>query len=804
MASIQFENIAPSSGINIKGESYGTSFADFNGDGWTDLWSPNHHDPGSLFLNKRDGTFEDVTNRVFLDPKNVDPHGSAWADFDNDGDQDLSQSIGGAFGGSVAEVDPRYFNQLFVNLNGKLDNRAGELGVADPGGRGRSPLWVDYDNDGLLDLVLANGVKELEGVPEGEQPPSTIFRQTQNGRFEEVRVETGFDQKHARYGILTDITNDGRMELIFPGSDRIYEIGKTPFKDISRNYIPGGNFPNHRDIAAADFNGDLKVDLYLAREQLSSDYAQPAANMARVLFREAVGKEQGLSLKTQNTATLTFRIRGPQYQFNLNADQIFIGSTGINPRDVAQRDNAIEFTIPVGEIDARGIAAHQPGVDRGLYIGFDQTQGEWTVLWSNNRTQPEIHQPIIEVESTAPISDLSPINFAATRDTNVENDILLLNTGRGFEEKPQETFRQLPGSASSVTPGDFDNDMDVDLYIVTTGAIANTPNVFYENQGDGTFKQIQNSGAEGTKLGLGESVVTSDYDQDGFLDLYVTNGRNILGTWFHDEISPNELFKNKGNNNHWLQVDLEGTISNRDGIGSQVFATVGGVTQLREQGGATHTFAQNDKRIHFGLAENRRVGLLEVRWVSGTRQQLTDIAADQILRVVEGVGSDGRDTIKGSTKGDRLDGKANDDSLTGDQGEDRIIGGNGDDILAGGSGDDTLVGGTSQDKLTGGGGRDTFQYGRPSEGADTLTDFSASEDVIELTDGDAFGLNGSGISEQQFALGTAAQDSSDRFIYDQNTGDLFFDVDGAGTTAQQRIATLSNREAIGSQNFRIA
>ena len=181
--------------------------------------------------------------------------------------------------------------------------------------------------------------------------------------------------------------------------------------------------------------------------------------------------------------------------------------------------------------------------------------------------------------------------------------------------------------------GDFDNDMDLDIYLVCTGRVANLANRLLENDGHGNFREVSGAGgAAGSRLGVGDSVVTADYDRDGFLDLFVTNGSGSLP--FADE-GPHQLFHNMGNGNHWLEIDLEGTVSNRDGIGASVVLEAGGVVQIRGQGGGMHRSSQNHQRIHFGLAQHTVADRLTVRWPSGIQQQLEKIQADQILRIKE-------------------------------------------------------------------------------------------------------------------------------------------------------------------------
>ena len=87
--------------------------------------------------------------------------------------------------------------------------------------------------------------------------------------------------------------------------------------------------------------------------------------------------------------------------------------------------------------------------------------------------------------------------------------------------------------------------------------------------------------------------------------------------------------------NHWLMIDLEGTRSNRDGIGALVRVTAGGVTQTRLQDGGVHHRSQNHSRLHVGLGGNTKIERITVHWPSGTVQELSDIQSDQVLRIKE-------------------------------------------------------------------------------------------------------------------------------------------------------------------------
>ena len=191
-------------------------------------------------------------------------------------------------------------------------------------------------------------------------------------------------------------------------------------------------------------------------------------------------------------------------------------------------------------------------------------------------------------------------------------------------------------------------------------------------------------------------------------------------------------------------------------------------------------------------------------------------------------GGDGNDRIAAgvdsSLGNDILDGGAGNDTLSGANGNDYLDGGSGNDFLTGdyynpltgysdtligGTGNDTLLGGVGSDLLTGGAGQDNFRFDFTSEGIDTITDFVVADDTIGIYGGlpdyvHGFGgglTKGTTITTAQFALGLAATDPSDRFIYNKNSGSLFFDADGTGAGAQVQLASLATGLAMTSTDI---
>jgi Ca2+-binding RTX toxin-like protein len=135
--------------------------------------------------------------------------------------------------------------------------------------------------------------------------------------------------------------------------------------------------------------------------------------------------------------------------------------------------------------------------------------------------------------------------------------------------------------------------------------------------------------------------------------------------------------------------------------------------------------------------------------------------------------------------------------------QDTLRGGSNNDTLMGGAGNDLIAGDLGNDVLTGNAGRDSFRFNATNEGIDTIQDFSAAEDMIQIR-ASAFGgglTAGTLLSASQFHLGSAAQDSNDRFIFDGRN--LFFDADGSGRTAQIHLATFSNNPSLSAANIRM-
>ena len=207
--------------------------------------------------------------------------------------------------------------------------------------------------------------------------------------------------------------------------------------------------------------------------------------------------------------------------------------------------------------------------------------------------------------------------------------LLLHNNGDGtFSQVTQGPVTTDTGAALSGSWADYDNDGWLDLFIPDDGGGKNR---LYHNNGDGTFTRVL-SGPIVSEGGTSANGSWGDYDRDGFLDLFVPTG---VGSG----PQPNDyLYHNNGNSNAWLEVKCVGTRSNRSAIGAKVRvkATVGGRTfwQLREIN-TGNGWNQSALEAHFGLGNATNVETLRIEWPSGTVQEFPNVAARQYLTVTE-------------------------------------------------------------------------------------------------------------------------------------------------------------------------
>jgi hypothetical protein len=314
---------------------------------------------------------------------------------------------------------------------------------------------------------------------------------------------------------------------------------------------------------------------------------------------------------------------------SISPERIYIGGKGEHPV-------ALRFAVSP---EVTGSPDFKPGAAAGVHIG-GKGSGHWQVLVSaaleRIQKQPPRHQQVaMRIRSTEPITSVEAIGMKPAEEA--PSRLFMNRGGKLVEESEKRGVNERLVSGVNVVAGDFNNDMHLDLFVVASGDIGKQENVLLLNRGGGRFDVVPGAGgAAGDGKGVGDSVTLADFDNDGFLDLLVTSGGS-MGRSFGLPASSGgyRLYRNLGNANNWLQIDLEGTKSNRDGIGARVELSASGTKQVRIQDGGVHHRGQSHMRLHFGLAKHAQAERVTVRWPSGTVQELTGVKANQILRIKE-------------------------------------------------------------------------------------------------------------------------------------------------------------------------
>lgn len=463
--------------------------------------------------------------------------------------------------------------------------------------------WDDFDNDGLPDLFVTNH----------HYAPAVLYRNMGNGKFKDV-TSGYFDANYLtgdnNAAAWADFNNDGKSDIFVSrgagmgvGSDSnslFVNLG-TKFEDRAQGLGVDNPFARGRMPLWYDFNRDGLLDLFQGADARFDKRTPPFVFLQeneKFIESWQVMKFRSSSvpfcivteLTNDNISELICRVAGPKEKIKKPV-QVFSTETLPFP----------ELDI-MPESDFNDIAAGDfTGDGRiDLYLARRVPQG---AKGSSNGRCP---------------------------------DRLLINYGDGIlkEEGSKRGINRPLTASVNVVAGDFDNDMDLDIYIVNSGHATNHENTLLLNRGNGYFDVVKYAGgAPGSKSGLGDCVAAADFDMDGFLDLLVADGEGEPDS--EGEKGGYKLYRNIGNENHWIQIDLEGTASNRDGVGAVIYLTAGGKTQIRIQDGGVHNRGQNHERLHFGLGKNTLIDSIKIYWPSGTVQELNNISADQLLHIKE-------------------------------------------------------------------------------------------------------------------------------------------------------------------------
>ncbi len=493
--------------------------------------------------------------------------------------------------------------------------------------------WIDYDQDGLMDIYFVQA-----GATDAYKPAkplrSALYHNNGDGTFTDVTAKAGVGgEGHYGQGVAVgDFDNDGFPDLYVTGYGRAilyHNNGNGTFTDVTAKagVADAGQWSTSAGWFDFDKDGwlDLVVTNYLDWSPQNNLWCGERAAGYRAYCNPNNYKGQRIKL------------------YRNNHDGTFT--------DVSDKSG-------VGLPEAKGM---------GVVLA-DLNNDGWTDIAIANDTWPNFY---FQNNHDGTFSDESLLSgIAASEDGRYE-------AGMGIDA------------------ADMDGDGLLDVYITHLDFELNR---LYHNNGDGTFTDVTYSSGIGNKAITMSGVAAKfvDYDNDGWPDIVQANGAMVDNVaLYHSEVtykepllmfhnlgsghfektseamgpdfmrpvagrglatadflndgamgiavicrgeSPELLRNDGGNANHWLEVLLIGTKSNRDGIGASLKLTSESMVQVQQAKGGSSYMSSSDPRIHFGLAGHTKADSLVITWPSGHVDKLMNLPADQIIAVREGVG----------------------------------------------------------------------------------------------------------------------------------------------------------------------
>ena len=529
-----------------------------------------------------------------------------------------------------ADATPRFTDVTaaagidFVHYNGAL----GEKYVPETLGPGGA--FFDYDGDGDLDIYLINGAPPPEEkMALEDRPTNKLYRNEGDGTFTDVTAAAGVaDTTYGMGCSAADVDNDGDLDLYLTnfGADVFYRNeGYGTFIDATEQ-AGLGNRDWGSSCAFADVDGDGFVDLYVAT------YFNFTYDTHKICTEG--GRDLQLYCGPQSYDAVS------DVLYHNEGDGTF---TDITVEAGVQQVQGKELGVVFGDVDLDG--------DQDLYLASDRT---FNFLFINDGHGQFEDQALLagsafnedgEVEAGMGVDmdDYDNDRYPDLFITNFqwESNTLFHNLGDG--SFIDETFNSGLGSPSIPFLAwgnqffDYDNDGDRDLFVanghlesdveVFQSTTFGQTNLLFENQGRGRFEPVEN--VAGTALGLqkiSRGAAVGDYDEDGDLDILVTNCTGST-----------TLMRNDGDDKgYWLQVRLQGTKSNRAAIGTRVEILSDGREQMDEVRAGGSYLSQSDLRLFFGLGAGTKVDRLRVFWPSGLIEEADDIPINQEVTLIEG------------------------------------------------------------------------------------------------------------------------------------------------------------------------
>ena len=485
----------------------------------------------------------------------------------------------------------------------------------------------DYDGDGDVDIYFLNGAP-LKGTDTASVPTNALYRNDGGLKFTDVSEQAGVADRGYGLGVTVgDYDNDGDPDLYLNnfGPNVFYRNnGDGTFTDVTEQARVANGHKVGAGASFLDMDRDGDLDLYV------SNYVQFAYDQAVKPTR------------------IGYRIYGSPRDYPLVPDTLFRNNGDGTFTDVSQ---------------ASGIGAH-PGSGMGMVCADYDNDGDTDIfvandvagnfLFLNNGSGQFEESGLVsgfsyDLEGNAQGSmgvDCGDYNNDGWLDFYVTSYARELachykNTGDGFLDDVTLTTGAGLGTRPHVTWGntftDFDNDGDRDILVVcghlqdnvekyddSTSYLAR--NIVLMNVGHEKFVNVSAQCGDGLKVKLSSrGAGFDDLDNDGDVDAVILNSRQ----------GPT-ILRNDSPGNHWIQITLRGTDTNRQAVGSHVTVVSGKLTQLAEVHSGRGYQSHYGTRLHFGMGKHASIDRIDVRWLGGKTETYRDIPLDRHVTITQG------------------------------------------------------------------------------------------------------------------------------------------------------------------------
>lgn len=495
-----------------------------------------------------------------------------------------------------------------------------------------------YDHDGWPDIYLTSG-QNLHGEPDADGPPTgRLYHNNHDGTFTDVTKQAGLAVSGwAQGACVGDYDNDGWDDLFvtYYGKNRLYRNDHNGrFTEVAEQAgVAGDGTKWGTGCAFVDYDRDGKLDLFVA-------------NYVQFDLKTAPKPGDGMTCIWKGTP-VECGPRGLPYTTNLLYHNVGNGKFADVTKTSGITATNGHYCLGVSTLDY-----NRDGWP-DIYVASDSTP---SILYRNNRngtfTDVAVDSSVAfsddgneQAGMGTTVGDYDGDGWPDIFKTNFSDDISSL-----YRNNRDGTFTSTIYEAGlglnthylgwGVMFLDVDNDGWPDLLLANghvypqvtadRGANYREPRVLYWNQGNGKFKEVTSTAGPGiTEPMPSRGLAVGDLWNDGRQSAVIND---------MDE-KPMLLVNLAANANHWLGVILEGTQSNRDGIGARVTVTAGGRNWVQEERGGTSYLSSSDLRLHFGLGAASSIEHIDVMWPSGREERFPGGAADRFVTLTEGSGA---------------------------------------------------------------------------------------------------------------------------------------------------------------------